>query len=107
MRLLTASSILPMLAALVLLGASPLVHAQRSELVGVVNVNTATSDQLQLLPGIGPARAKAIIDERKRSGGFKSVDELKQIDGIGDRALSKIRSHCAIEGKTTAHLSKK
>lgn len=78
--------------------------AQKTELAGVVNVNTATSEQLQLLPGIGPARARAILEYRKRSGGFKSVDDLKQIDGIGDHAMSKIRSHCATQGKTTAQL---
>ena len=99
------SFLISTLTTLMLIASGGFAQAQKSELAGVVNVNTATTEQLQLLPGIGPARARAIIEHRKNSGSFKSVDELKQIDGIGDRALAQIRSHCAVEGKTTARLS--
>ena len=63
-------------------------------LTGVVNLNTATADELQLLPGIGAARAQAVIDLRKQRGGFKSVEELKDVKGIGDtraRAAAPLR----------------
>ena len=63
--------------------AAPAVAAESPTLSGVVNVNTATSSELQLLPGIGEARAKALIDTRKRNGGFKSVDELLEESPIG------------------------
>ena len=73
-------------------------------LTGVVNINTASLEELQLLPGIGEARARALITERKQRGGFKSVDELVEIKGIGDVALERMRPHVSIQGKTTARL---
>jgi len=74
------------------------------KLVGVVNINTATPEQLEWLPGIGEARAKAIVEMRKRRGGFKSVDELTEVKGIGDAAIERLRPFISTEGKTTAQL---
>jgi competence protein ComEA len=71
-------------------------------LTGVVNLNTATAEELQLLPGIGAARAQAVIGLRKQRGGFKSVDELKDVKGIGDTALERLRPFVRLDGKTTA-----
>jgi competence protein ComEA len=71
-------------------------------LVGTVNVNTATHEELQLLPGVGEARANAVIALRKQRGGFKNVDELTQVKGIGDAALERLRPFVRTEGKTTA-----
>ncbi len=56
-----------------------------------VNLNTATAQQLELLPGIGPALAQRIIEERARRGSFKSVDDLDKVKGIGPRTLAKLR----------------
>jgi competence protein ComEA len=70
--------------------------------VGVVNINTATLDELQLLPGIGEARAKAMLEERKRRGGFQKVEDLLEVKGIGESGLAKLRPHVTLEGKTTA-----
>ncbi len=69
---------------------------------GTVYVNTATADELQLLPGIGESRAKAVIAMRKQRGGFKSVTELTDVKGIGEAALAKLRPFVRIQGKTTA-----
>ena len=71
---------------------------------GAVNLNTATADELQLLPGIGAARAQAVIGLRTQRGGFKSVDELKDVKGIGDSALEKLRPFVRLDGKTTAQV---
>ena len=71
-------------------------------LVGAVNINTATPEELELLPGIGEARAKAVIAMRKQRGGFKSVDELTEVKGIGEAALERLRPFVRTEGKTTA-----
>jgi competence protein ComEA len=71
-------------------------------ITGVVNVNTANSEQLQLLPNVGGARAQAIVEHRKAHGPFKSVSELTQVSGIGDKALESMRKHCVLEGRTTA-----
>jgi competence protein ComEA len=74
------------------------------KLQGVVNVNTASVQELQLLPGVGEARARAIVDLRKQRGGLKSLDELLDVKGIGDASLEKLRPHLALDGKTTARL---
>jgi competence protein ComEA len=78
--------------------------ADGPKLVGVVNVNTASVEELQLLPGIGEARAAALVEERKRRGGFKSLDELKEVKGIGDASLARLRPHLRLQGKTTARV---
>ena len=89
--------------ALALVSASLLatVATAASDTLGVVNVNTATVEELELLPGIGQSRARAMIELRKQRGGFKSVDELKDVKGIGDAALKRLRPHVRLDGKTT------
>ncbi|MEX2254816.1 MAG: ComEA family DNA-binding protein [Acidimicrobiia bacterium] len=57
---------------------------------GLLDVNTATSPQLEELPGIGPALAAAIIAERDRRGGFKSVQELRDVRGIGEQRFADL-----------------
>lgn len=56
-----------------------------------VNLNTATVAQLDALPGVGPVMAQRIIDYRDRHGGFKSVSELRQVDGIGDARFDDLK----------------
>jgi competence protein ComEA len=68
---------------------------------GVVNVNTATAEELARLPGIGDAKARAILDFRKERGTFKSVEQLGEVKGIGEAALERLRPHVVLEGKTT------
>jgi len=68
----------------------------------VVNVNTATAEELVQVPGIGEKRAQAILDAREKRGGFKSVDELVEIRGIGPVNLEKLRPHLSVSGKSGA-----
>ena len=61
-----------------------------------VNLNTANSDQLQTVPGIGPATAEKILQMRKSYGPFKSVDDLLAIRGIGKKRLEKMRKYLTV-----------
>lgn len=67
-----------------------------------VNLNTATQAELESLEGVGPVKAQAIVDYRKKNGGFKSVDELEKVDGIGAATLENVRKNVSVSGKTTA-----
>jgi competence protein ComEA len=66
--------------------------AARAGPAAPISLNTATADQLDTLPGVGPVLAQHIIDYRTRHGGFRSVDELRQVNGIGDRRFTDLRS---------------
>lgn len=56
-----------------------------------LDLNTASEEALQTLPGIGPTRAKSIVDYRLHNGPFQSVEELAAVDGIGQGILDPIR----------------
>ena len=58
---------------------------------GKININTATEEELDTLPGIGPSTAAKIIDYRKENGKFKSIEEIKEVRGIGDAKYEKIK----------------
>ncbi|MFE3514197.1 helix-hairpin-helix domain-containing protein [Streptomyces sp. NPDC059166] len=56
-----------------------------------LSLGTATAEQLETLPGVGPVLAQHIIDYRVEHGGYRSVDELREVDGIGDRRFADLR----------------
>lgn len=62
-----------------------------------LNVNTATAAELELLPGIGPALAGRIVEDRGANGPFKSVDDLDRVQGIGPKTLERIHALCTVE----------
>ena len=61
-----------------------------------INLNTATSEQLQEVPGIGPVTAEKILKMRRLHGPFKSVNELRAIRGIGPKRLAKMKPYLTV-----------
>ncbi|MFC1770601.1 helix-hairpin-helix domain-containing protein [Candidatus Margulisiibacteriota bacterium] len=58
-----------------------------------ININSATQAELVLIPGIGPSTAKRILEERNNSGGFKSIEDLLKVKGIGAKKIEKIKPY--------------
>lgn len=67
-----------------------------SETNSIVNINTADQETLETLPGIGTEKAKAIIEWREENGVFMFVDELLEIDGIGEELLDAVRDYIVL-----------
>jgi len=61
-----------------------------------INLNTASAEQLQVLSGVGPATAAAIVEYRESNGQFKSVAELKSVKGIGDKKLQNLSERVTV-----------
>ena len=61
-----------------------------------VNVNTATQAELETLHGIGPAKARAIIDYRKKKGPFKTPGDLEKVKGIGPATMKRLRPEITV-----------
>ena len=61
-----------------------------------VNLNSATSEQLQSIPGIGPATAKSIIEYRAKVGKFNKIEEIINVKGVGEKKFQKIKDRLAV-----------
>lgn len=64
---------------------------------GKINLNQANESELQMLPGIGPSKAAAIIEHRETNGPFKDVADLKLISGIGEKTFEKLKEHISVK----------
>lgn len=98
--------IIPILLSLCLSGSAGLAHepssAGRFEPAARVasaplNLNSATVEQLDGLPGIGPALAERIVAYRAEHGSFAQIDQLNEVKGIGEKTLEKLRPHLTLE----------
>ena len=67
-----------------------------------VNLNTATASDLDGIKGIGPSKAKAIIDYRSKNGSFKSVEDLKNVKGFGEKSIAKLKGELTVSGGESA-----
>ena len=74
--------------------------------LAAVNINTATVEELKALPGIGPAKAQAIVDYRKENGNFKSVEDLKKVKGIGEGIFGKLKDEATVGAAVPAKTAK-
>jgi competence protein ComEA len=77
-------------------GGGPVAVAGSGGPAPLVNLNTATLDQLDSLPGIGPTLAQRILDHRTEHGPYRSVDDLLDVSGIGDKRLEDLRSKVTV-----------
>ena len=67
-----------------------------------IDINTASEAELDKLPGVGPAKAKAIVEDRQKNGPFKSVDDVKRVKGIGDKTYEDLKGQISVGGKGAA-----
>lgn len=68
---------------------------------GVVNINTADTAQLAMLPRVGAKAAQRIADYRKEHGNFKKTSDLMQVKGFGEKSFERLAAWLTVEGKTT------
>lgn len=71
-----------------------------------VDINTATQSELEAVKGIGPAKAKAIVEHRQKSGAYKSVDDLTKVKGFGKASVDKLRNDLTV-GESAKAAAKK
>lgn len=92
----SAARIFGLLLTVLVLWATQGLYAKKKPPAQPVNLNTASSAELQQVPGIGPATADKILQARKSYGAFKSVDDLQAIKGIGPKRLEKMRKYLMV-----------
>ena len=93
-RAVTVRLVAGLFAFLVLAASPPAAYADGARL----NINQASAEALEALPGVGPSRAVQIIELRDSLGGFSSYDQLLEVNGIGPRTLENMRAHVTLEG---------
>jgi competence protein ComEA len=98
MRFKNCLKTLMLLATFTLLTPLQVAHAKAVE--GIVNINTASVAELTLLPGIGKAKAEQIVQMRQAKP-FASIDELKNVKGLGAKRLEALRPNVSVSGPTT------
>ncbi|MDX2090361.1 MAG: helix-hairpin-helix domain-containing protein [Kofleriaceae bacterium] len=76
-------------------------RAAKKDVAGKLNLNTATEEQLMMLPSVGPAKAERIVTWRKKNGGFKRIADLRRVKGFGYRTFKRLEPLLDVKGETT------
>jgi competence protein ComEA len=79
----------------------PRTRGGKKSVTGKLNLNSASDEQLQMLPGVGPSKSERIIAWRQKNGGFKRVADLRKVKGFGYKTLKKLEPYLDIKGDTT------
>lgn len=75
--------------------------AKKPAVTGKININTATAEQLAMLPGISMKKALGLIDYRTKNGKFKNIDDLRNIPKIKQKRINKVQDYLIFDGETT------
>jgi len=81
--------------------AAPAAEAKEAKKGSVININSADTTQLSLLPRVGPSVAQRIVDYRKKNGPFKSTDDLMLVQGIGEKTYQLVKPYVAVSGESS------
>lgn len=73
----------------------------------VININTASAEEISAIPGLGEKKSQAVIKFREKHGPFTKVEDIKKVDGIGDKLFDKIMPYIVVKGDTTFKSSQK
>ena len=75
--------------------------SKKTVLSGKININTASMEQLEMLPRIGSKTAQSIIEYRTQNGPFKKIEDITNVKGIGEKTLEELKGYIILEGNTT------
>ncbi len=81
--------------------AAPASRKMKKNVAGKLNLNTATEDELMMLPTVGPAKAERIVTWRKKNGGFKRTADLRRVKGFGYKTFKRLEPLLDVRGDTT------
>ena len=68
---------------------------------GVININSASAEQIAYLPRVGLKLAQKVVDYRKANGPFKKIEDLMEVKGVGEKFFVRLRPHLTVSGSTT------
>ena len=73
----------------------------KAAVTGKININTATAEQLAMLPGVSMRKARGLIDYRTKNGNFKNIEDLRKAPGIKQKKIDKVKDYLIFDGETT------
>jgi competence protein ComEA len=84
------------LAVLTAVAGAPVLAAPAKAPAGKINLNSASAEELATVPGLGPKLAARIVEQRQKSGAFKSVEDILAVKGIGEKNFAKLQPHLTV-----------